>query len=290
MVLHLFKNLFVGPAEIKILQWNCNGIRSKRESLLEYLEKNRIDVALIQETHLNPHHRFDLGCDYVVHRQDRPSHKGGVMSVFHRKYTRVYEMRIRTPDGVEGQSWAMMGSGFKIMLHNWYCPPRSKQSVKQLKKPTLKAIIPYMRVKALLVGDFNCKSHWWGYTGSDSLGRSMQDLVVNHDVKFLNQKKTVTLPAHRTTPDLTLATPDIADYLKWEVGDRLGSDHRTIIITYSPTSRISQTRKRRQDKNRIAPCARPKKTLSAIVSLKLKRFVRRLMLVVKPWLVKRKLK
>jgi len=290
MVLHLLKNLFIGQVEIRILQWNCNGIRPKRDRLLEYLDRNMIDVALIQETHLNPHHKFDLGSDYVVYRQDRSTHKGGVMSVFHKKYARVYQMRIKTPDGIEGQSWAMMGSGFKIMLHNWYCPPRSRQSDKQGEKRSLRAIIPYMRVKGLLVGDFNCKSHWWGYTGSDSLGRNMQQLVVNHGIKFLNHKKTTTLPAHGTTPDLALATPDIADCMKWKTGDTLGSDHRTIIITYSPTSKLSQRRKRKQDKNRIAPCARPKKTLSAIVSLKLKRFVRRLMLVVKPWLVKRKLK
>ncbi len=36
----------------------------------------------IQETHLNRHHGLDLGPGYIVRRMDRPSHKGGVMSIF----------------------------------------------------------------------------------------------------------------------------------------------------------------------------------------------------------------
>ena len=62
--------------ELRILQWNCNGIRPKATRLREYLELERIDVALIQETHLNPHHTFDLGPDFVVYRKDRKTHKG----------------------------------------------------------------------------------------------------------------------------------------------------------------------------------------------------------------------
>ena len=62
--------------ELRILQWNCNGIRPKASRLREYMEQERVDVALIQETHLNPHHGFTMGPDFQVFRKDRISHKG----------------------------------------------------------------------------------------------------------------------------------------------------------------------------------------------------------------------
>ena len=42
----------------------------------------------LQETHLNKHHRLDLGHGYTIRRMDRPSHKGGVMSIFNTRLHR----------------------------------------------------------------------------------------------------------------------------------------------------------------------------------------------------------
>ena len=41
---------------------------------------------------------------------------------------------------------------------------------------------PYMRRGGLLLGDFNCKSPWWGYKGTDSIGRALQSLVQGNKV------------------------------------------------------------------------------------------------------------
>ena len=37
-------------------------------------------------------------------------------------------------------------------------------------------------------GDFNCKSPWWGYAGTDHVGRTVQAFVEANDVAFLNDK------------------------------------------------------------------------------------------------------
>ena len=68
--------------ELRILQWNCNGIRPKGERLKEFLSREKIDIAVIQETHLKPHHSFTLGPDFVIHRKDRSTHKGRYLSIF----------------------------------------------------------------------------------------------------------------------------------------------------------------------------------------------------------------
>ena len=73
------RRVLIGPdKEIKILQWNCNGVRKKRTVLKDFMYKEKIDIAFLQESHLNPYHKFDLGPDYVIHRKDRRTHKGKV--------------------------------------------------------------------------------------------------------------------------------------------------------------------------------------------------------------------
>ncbi len=77
MLFQYLKRVILGPEkEIRILQWNCNGVRKKQAVLKNLLERQKIDIAFIQETHLNPYHQFDLGPNYVIHRKDRPTHKG----------------------------------------------------------------------------------------------------------------------------------------------------------------------------------------------------------------------
>ena len=44
--------------QIKIAQWNCEGISKKKEALKIFLHKEKIDIACLQETHLNPNLRF----------------------------------------------------------------------------------------------------------------------------------------------------------------------------------------------------------------------------------------
>ena len=45
-----------------------------------------------------------------------------------------------------------------------------------------------------------------------------------------------------TTPDLSLATNDIAWRCSWTPGEYLGSDHRTILITYAPNMKSSTSK------------------------------------------------
>ena len=66
---------------LNILQWNAEGIYNKKVALTGRLHAEDIDVACIQETHLNPNHRFIVR-GYQTFRMDRESrHKGGVVGM-----------------------------------------------------------------------------------------------------------------------------------------------------------------------------------------------------------------
>jgi len=66
--------------DIKILQWNCCGIRSKLPQL-QYTVNN-VDIMCIQETMLRPHNKFWLR-GYKVYRKDivSPNQRGICMLI-----------------------------------------------------------------------------------------------------------------------------------------------------------------------------------------------------------------
>ena len=65
--------------KLNILQWNAEGVFKKKLELVERMNKENIDIACIQETHLNPAHRFQVR-GYECFRSDRiERHKGGVL-------------------------------------------------------------------------------------------------------------------------------------------------------------------------------------------------------------------
>jgi exonuclease III len=62
---------------IKVVAFNANGIGRQRYELSKQLQEQRIDVALLSETHLKSHKRFYVP-NYQVYRTDRfPGTKGG---------------------------------------------------------------------------------------------------------------------------------------------------------------------------------------------------------------------
>lgn len=63
--------------KLKIINWNATSILHKKEEIEEFLERNKIDIALVTETWLKPEVKFKLK-KYHVYRRDRISHGGGV--------------------------------------------------------------------------------------------------------------------------------------------------------------------------------------------------------------------
>lgn len=67
------------PNSLKILQWNARGISnfSTAEQLNILIANKNIDIVLLCETFLRPHHKFKLN-GYKIYRHDRDTHGGGV--------------------------------------------------------------------------------------------------------------------------------------------------------------------------------------------------------------------
>ena len=56
---------------LKVLQWNCDGIATKRDELEEFLEDWKVRVALIQESKLGAQDATPKIRGYNAYRKDR---------------------------------------------------------------------------------------------------------------------------------------------------------------------------------------------------------------------------
>lgn len=63
--------------ELRVLQFNINGLNNKWEVLIAFLKENNIKIAAIQETKLTEKSKLGQAGDFTLIRKDRGHNKGG---------------------------------------------------------------------------------------------------------------------------------------------------------------------------------------------------------------------
>ena len=107
---------------LNILQWNAEGVFNKKVPLTERLHKEDVDVACIQETHLNTNHRFSIR-GYQTFRLDREGrHKGGVL-ILVRNNIAASDFKVDTNQQAEIHGVKITVDNSAINIFNLYCPP-----------------------------------------------------------------------------------------------------------------------------------------------------------------------
>lgn len=90
---------------------------------------------------------------------------------------------------------------------------------------------------AIISGDFNAQHDLWGSTLNNPRGNILFDILLNSHLKPLNNGEATRLHNVRgsnSVPDLTLVTPDLAIFTKWETfKDPLRSDHYPVVLQVS---------------------------------------------------------
>ena len=100
---------------------------------------------------------------------------------------------------------------------------------------------------SLIVGDINAKhSRWDTNINDDERGEQLADEIDAADYTILSENEATRLPTNRrsTSPDISLASNDIALLSDWSVSTSLANDHFPILITInSELSTIEGTRR-----------------------------------------------
>ena len=216
--------------KLKILQWNCESIRNKKLQLINKLKNADIDIACLQESHLQPHQKH--GNRFIIRgfqtfKQDRKNGpKGGVITLVKNDIP-ASEVRVETGDRAEMVGVKIHLHNKEMLIYNCYCPP------------TKEHILHAMSISehCMVVGDFNSHSPSWGYTVQDARGEEVEDWQTNSNLLLLNDAEDPPTYYSRSwlitsTPDLAFATEEIALKTSRKVEDQLGgSDHRPITLT-----------------------------------------------------------
>ena len=221
---------------LNILQWNAEGVYQKKISLTERLHGDKIDVACIQETHLNPNHRFSIR-GYQTFRMDREGrHKGGVL-ILVKNDIPAKDFKIDTGQQSEIHGTHITVGNTNVTILNLYCPSDKDLALHTMNLPP---------EKCLTVGDFNSHSTSWGYEESDRRGDEVEDWQIENNLLLLNDPEDPpTFFSRRwistSTPDLAFASDDIFKITSRKVQNQLaGSDHKPVLLAvnmnYKPSN------------------------------------------------------
>lgn len=229
---------------LNLLQFNINGLRNKIDELLHFLDKNKIHVAILQETKLTANSKTPATPGYSIIRQDREKNKGGGLAfLISNKLSIKTINNIKVPHGdtyTEILSIAITCANKDLIIHNVYIPPVSSCSNYTL---PIKDILAQSD-NTIITGDFNAHHDQWHSKGSeDARGRLIAEAIDSSNFGTLNENSSTRVtPTCQSSPDISLASLDILPYIDWTVTSSLQSDHLPITIKIKADITYSRTK------------------------------------------------
>jgi hypothetical protein len=160
---------------IKIMQWNSEGVMKKKLELQHFLQKEKIDVLCIQETHLNDSNRFSIR-GFECFRQDRLGHKGGIITMVRNNIPATEIARCQEES--EHLTIKIHTTPEPLVITNLYCPNNKRLNLRK---------IPLAESNHIIVGDFNSHSPSWGYPTMDSRGEEIEDWMIENRLVLINE-------------------------------------------------------------------------------------------------------
>ena len=164
---------------LKILQWNINGIRSKREELMQIIKESGIFIGCLQETLLEDKD-WKPPRDYNIERSSHIAGEGhrGVATLVHKSQNYQRQNINTTLEVVAITIYAPN----PLTICNVYCSPN-----KELRHSDLTEIVYQLHRPYLLLGDFNEKNQLWEIDlPTDSRERTIEILLIEEQLVCLN--------------------------------------------------------------------------------------------------------
>ena len=218
---------------LRLMQWNTNRISGKIIELLTILHGNNVNITAIQESKLTNKTKPLKTSGWAAERLDRQ--KNGLLmlikdTIYYVDNTAALPQSADPHLEQQGISIAMHNRQ-QLHIHNIYIPPRSSCSAGQ--NASIAHLLSNKKM-SLTVGDTNARhSRWDTNTNEDKRGEQLADEIDAADYIILNKNEATRLPTNvrSTSPDIRLASNDIALLSDWSVSTSLASDHLPILIT-----------------------------------------------------------
>ena len=231
---------------VKILQWNAEGIRQKKEELVKFLAEQRVDIACIQESRLKDVTVFNIP-GYTAIRKERGVSRrgdqtnvvgGGVLTLVKNDIA-FTERPSPTVSQDQTTEWLWitvhLSKTQKLELHNIYVPPiRTSTTDQRIQCFDLTNLT--LTPDTILLGDFNGHHPLWDdeCVEVDTIGDKIAGWCAQTGCQILNEGDATHIhrgTGNKSSPDISLAHKRVARRAEWSVGVEMGSDHAPILIS-----------------------------------------------------------
>lgn len=209
-----------------IIQWNCNGIRSKKDEILNIINSEHPIALAIQEIKLGNTTAFNLP-NYSIYRRDgyaNRSPQGGVAIFIHQD---IPHQSIPLDSNIQAIA-VKIHINRTITLCSIYISRSHNLNEQELNQLLTQLPAPY-----ILLGDFNSYSRLWGSAVTDTRGKTLERVMMTNNINILNDGQPTRISYNNETAiDLSICSPQLQPILEWEVSrSPLDSDHCPIKIT-----------------------------------------------------------
>ena len=209
-----------------IIQWNIQGVRNKKQEILQLLNNMKADIIALQETKIPSRflHRIP---NYTVASKEGTTNRqnhGGVATYIHQDIP-FTEINLNTP-------LQAVATTVHLKTQMTICNIYNSRS-HQFSEALLLQLYNQLPKPCLLMGDFNAYSPRWGCSRLDARGKVLESFMDQTNLILLNDGS----PTHPnittdTAIDLTLSSPSISQDFEWStLHSVLDSDHLPIIMS-----------------------------------------------------------
>jgi ribonuclease HI len=221
---------------LNIIQWNAQSLCPKLVALESLLTHEKIHIAALSETWLEPGSYCKMS-GYNMYRSDRADGYGGVAILTHSSVkAQLYRLHGCNPQ-IELVCIQIFNCQDIEYVVSIYCPPNI-----QTDQNDWDTLFSKFSNKTLLLGDYNGHHGNWS-TKTNRRGSNIFDALLDSQFIILNngmptRVRMVNNTCQQSSPDISLATSDIALKFEWKVtNESLGSDH--LVIGISSQIRVS---------------------------------------------------
>lgn len=154
--------------QLRILEWNANGLLQHQQELQAILDIEKIDVCPISETHFTKESyiKFKGFKTYHTIHPDNAA-KGGSAVIIKESISHHQEMDYQTAE-IQATSVNIKTKSYGLTITAIYCPPRHA-----IKKEQYINFLNTQGNRFIVGGDFNAKHTHWGSRLTTTKGREL---------------------------------------------------------------------------------------------------------------------
>ena len=233
----------MAPNRNIILQWNCQGFKSKRTELDYLISKYHPAVICLQETMLPPEVEDLLKNNkplpsylnikgYTPYFKCRFTGRNGVALYVRNKGTIHSPITLSTSLQSLAIRLTIQGRKFIVCSHYSPCDPRRSPT-----KGKFQHLINHFKLPYLICLDANAHNTLWSSVHTDQAGKILEEVLDDNDLGLLN----TTCPTRgNAVLDLTISHAELMlDFESRVLTNKHGSDHHPVLI--SLTGEVNET-------------------------------------------------